>query len=44
VTLAAVSAMFIAFRRGLISRRLLAAMGLFYGVFAVLLVVLRLHR
>jgi len=42
VTTAAVGVMFIAFRRGVISRRLLAAMGLFYLLFAGLLVALRL--
>jgi cation:H+ antiporter len=38
VTLVAVAAMFVAFRRGLISRGFLAAMALFYVLFAVLLV------
>ncbi|MDB5416833.1 MAG: putative Ca2+/Na+ antiporter [Phenylobacterium sp.] len=41
VTTVAVAAMFIAFRRGVISRWLLAAMGLFYVLFAGLLVALR---
>jgi cation:H+ antiporter len=38
VTLVAVAAMFVAFRRGLISRGFLAAMALFYVLFAALLV------
>jgi cation:H+ antiporter len=42
VTTVAVGAMFIAFRRGMISRGLLAAMGLFYAVFAALLIALHL--
>jgi cation:H+ antiporter len=42
VTTVAVGVMFVAFRRGLISRRLLAAMGLLYGLFAASLVALRL--
>jgi cation:H+ antiporter len=42
VTTVAVAFMFVAFRRGLISRRLLAAMGLLYGLFAASLVALRL--
>ena len=42
VTTAAVGVMFIAFRRGVISRWLLASMGLLYAVFAALLVALRL--
>jgi cation:H+ antiporter len=42
VTTIAVGAMFVAFRRGVISRWLLAAMGLLYAIFAVLLVTLRL--
>jgi len=44
VTLAAVSVMFLAFRRGLISRRLLAAMGVLYGVFVIGLIALHSHR
>jgi cation:H+ antiporter len=43
VTAAAVLAMFIAFRRGMIGRRVLAAMAGFYGLFAVLVVALRLY-
>jgi cation:H+ antiporter len=43
VTLVAVLAMFIAFARGWVSRRLLALMGLLYLVFAGLLVSLRLY-
>jgi cation:H+ antiporter len=42
VTASAVAVMFVAFRRGVISRTLLASMGLFYGLFAALLVALRL--
>jgi cation:H+ antiporter len=42
VTTVAVAAMFLAFRRGVISRRLLAGMGLFYVAFAGLLVGLHL--
>jgi len=42
VTAAAVTAMFIAFRRGFISRGLLAAMAGFYGLFALIVVVFRL--
>ena len=42
VTTVAVGVMFVAFRCGLISRRLLAAMGLFYALFAALLVALHL--
>ncbi len=42
VTAAAVTVMFISFRRGVISRGFLASMGLFYGLFAILLVTLRL--
>jgi cation:H+ antiporter len=42
VTTVAVGVMFVAFRRGLISRRLLAAMGLFYALFAGLLIALHL--
>jgi cation:H+ antiporter len=42
VTGAAVMVMFLAFRSGLISRKLLASMALFYALFAVLLVVLHL--
>jgi cation:H+ antiporter len=41
VTLLAVSVLFLAFRRGRISRRLLAAMGLLYGVFVAGLIALR---
>jgi len=40
VTLVAVAIMFFAFHRGIISRLLLTSMAAFYGVFAVLLVVL----
>jgi cation:H+ antiporter len=42
LTLLAVAVMFFSFRRGVISRGFLASMGLFYGVFAVLLVALHL--
>lgn len=42
VTALAVAVMFIAFRRGVISRGFLAAMALFYVAFALLLVALRL--
>ncbi|HEV7386464.1 MAG TPA: sodium:calcium antiporter [Phenylobacterium sp.] len=42
VTTVAVGVMFVAFRRGLISRRLLAAMGLFYALFAGLLIAFHL--
>lgn len=42
LTALAVAVMFFAFRRGVISRGFLASMGLFYGVFAGLLVALRL--
>ena len=42
VTMVAVGAMFLAFRRGMISRRMLAAMGALYLVFAGLLLALRL--
>jgi cation:H+ antiporter len=42
VTTVAVGVMFVAFRRGVISRRLLAAMGLLYLLFAGLLVALHL--
>jgi cation:H+ antiporter len=41
VTALAVAVMFFAFRRGVISRGFLATMGLFYGLFAALLVLLR---
>jgi cation:H+ antiporter len=43
VTLVAVGAMFMAFRRGFVSRTLLAAMGLLYLVFAGLLLALHLN-
>jgi cation:H+ antiporter len=42
VTAVAVSAMFLAFRAGHVSRRMLAAMGLLYGVFVALLLALHL--
>ena len=42
VTAVAVLAMFLAFRAGHVSRRMLAAMGLLYGAFVVLLLALRL--
>jgi cation:H+ antiporter len=42
VTAAAIAAMFVAFRAGVLSRVFLASMGLLYAVFAVGLVVLRL--
>lgn len=42
MTGAAVMVMYLAFRSGLISRKLLASMALFYALFAVLLVVLHL--
>lgn len=42
VTLAAVTIMFVAFRRGIVSRVLLASMAVFYGLFAVLLMVFHL--
>jgi cation:H+ antiporter len=42
LTAAAVGLMFLSFRRGVISRGFLASMGLFYGLFAALLVALRL--
>ena len=42
VTALAVTVMFFSFRRGVISRGFLASMGLFYGFFAVLLVLLHL--
>ena len=42
VTAAAITAMFLAFRAGLVSRWLLASMGLFYLVFAALLLALRI--
>jgi cation:H+ antiporter len=42
ITAVAVAAMFVAFRCGVVSRRVLAAMGLLYLVFAGALVVLRL--
>jgi cation:H+ antiporter len=42
LTAAAVALMFLSFRRGVISRGFLASMGLFYGLFAMLLVTLRL--
>ncbi|MDB5444849.1 MAG: putative Ca2+/Na+ antiporter [Phenylobacterium sp.] len=42
ITALAVAVMFVAFRRGVISRALLASMGLFYGLFVILLVALRL--
>jgi cation:H+ antiporter len=42
LTALAVAVMFIAFRRGVISRGFLASMGLFYGLFAGLLVLLQL--
>ncbi|HEX7855622.1 MAG TPA: sodium:calcium antiporter [Sphingobium sp.] len=41
-TMLAVGAMFFAFRRGMISRRLLAGMGLLYIVFALLIAVLHM--
>lgn len=41
ITALAVATMFVAFRRGVISRKLLAAMGLFYVLFCVLVLVLR---
>lgn len=44
VTAAAVGILFLSFRRGMISRKLLAAMGLFYILFAVLLVGLHFTR
>jgi hypothetical protein len=43
VTTLAVLAMFVAFRRGFISRVYLAAMAGFYGLFAVLILVLKLY-
>ncbi len=42
ITLVAVGVMFLAFRRGMVSRRILAAMGLFYLAFAVILITLHL--
>lgn len=42
VTAAAVAFMFVAFRRGVISRGLLAGMGLFYGLFAAVLILLHM--
>lgn len=42
VTATAVAVMFFLFRRGVISRGFLASMELFYGLFAGLLVALRL--
>jgi len=42
ITLAAVAVMFLAFRRGVISRGFLTSMALFYGLFAALLIALRL--
>jgi cation:H+ antiporter len=42
VTAVAVTVMFVSFRRGVISRTFLASMGLFYALFAGLLVFLRL--
>lgn len=42
ITAAAVAAMFLSFRRGAISRGLLTSMALFYGLFAALLIFLRL--
>jgi cation:H+ antiporter len=42
VTLVAVAVMFVAFRKGIASRGLLATMGLLYAVFAVLLMALHL--
>ena len=42
VTAAAVAVMFVAFRRGFISRVLLAAMAGLYGLFAVIILVWRL--
>jgi cation:H+ antiporter len=42
VTALAVAVMFVSFRRGVISRGFLASMGLFYGLFAGLLVMLHL--
>lgn len=42
VTAMAVASMFVAFRRGVVSRRMLAAMGLLYLVFVVLLLLLHL--
>ena len=42
VTVAAVAVMFFSFRRGVISRGFLASMGLFYALFAALLVLLHL--
>ena len=43
VTALAVAAMFVAFRRGMISRVFLAAMAGFYGLFAVLVFALKLY-
>jgi cation:H+ antiporter len=43
ITLVAVVTMFLAFRRGLVSRRLLSLMGLLYVVFAVLLLGFHLY-
>lgn len=42
ITMLAVGVMFFAFRRGLISRRLLASMGLFYAAFAIVLLTFHL--
>jgi len=42
ITAIAVAVMFVSFRRGVISRGFLASMGLFYAVFAGLLIALRL--
>jgi cation:H+ antiporter len=42
ITASAVAVMFFSFRRGVISRGFLASMGLFYGLFAILLVALHL--
>ena len=43
VTAVAIVAMFVAFRRGFVSRGFLAAMAGLYGLFAVLIVALRLY-
>lgn len=43
ITMLAVAVMFFAFRHGLISRRLLASMGLFYAAFAIVLVALHVY-
>jgi cation:H+ antiporter len=42
ITTLAIAIMFVSFRRGVISRGLLAAMGLFYGLFAAMLVLLHI--